>query len=389
MAARAAGLLLSRSAPALRSGRRRLCTSPRVGPLPTEGVAAPSTAAEAVKEHVTAVPAAVKEHVRSMWESFAELLVEHPIKTNAVTSGVLCAAGDGLAQAFEWRLEVTSPEKDSYNYLRTARMAVFGTLIGGPVLAMWYRALHAFGETISVSYAPMLGGRLASLAERVPAMSWLADLHVEKSTPVAPAKILMSKVVLDTMMFQAPFLNLYFAVMGALEGLPLSEIYDKTKASFHRAWALSFLVWAPVQSVNLYFVPMHFQPVVVAGVNVGWKTTLSLLNHYHDYGSPRRFDSEGQPTQSDATSGASAAARDAAEVAWQVERTQLRARIKQLKDENKALHLQLGQLHAAFASSVSSFRDHDEARGGGAISDEMVHDEAGRRHAKGHGTPEG
>ena len=81
--------------------------------------------------------------------------------------------------------------------------------------------------------------------------------------------------------------------------------------------------------------------------------------------------------------------RDAAEVAWQVERTQLRARIKQLKDENKALHLQLGQLHAAFASSVSSFRDHDEARGGGAISDEMVHDEAGRRHAKGHGTPEG
>ena len=39
-------------------------------------------------------------------------------------------------------------------------------------------------------------------------------------------------------------------------------------------------VWTPVQAVNLYFVPLPFQPAVVAAVNVGWKTTLSILNHY-------------------------------------------------------------------------------------------------------------
>ena len=333
-------------------GRRRLCSSPGVGPLPTE----PSTSAAAapVAEAVIAV--------RSLWESFAELLIEHPMKTNAIASGVLCSLGDALAQAFEWRLGVTSPEKESYNFMRTARMAVWGTLIGGPVLALWYRTLHTLGEAISVSYAPVVGGRMAWLAERTPAMSWLADLHVEKSVAVAPAKVLMGKVVLDTMLFQAPFLNLYFAVMGALEGLSPMEIVEKTKASFHRAWALSFLVWAPVQSVNLYFVPVHFQPLVVAGVNVGWKTTLSLLNHYHDYGSPRSADvaaaqgagEGGAPArEGGGAAGGGGSAAAAAAAAWEHERSQLRTRISQLVAENKALRLQLGQLHAAFAASMS------------------------------------
>lgn len=36
-------------------------------------------------------------------------------------------------------------------------------------------------------------------------------------------------------MVQAPFLNLYFSVMGMLEGLSFQQIYEKTRASFHRA----------------------------------------------------------------------------------------------------------------------------------------------------------
>ena len=32
--------------------------------------------------------------------------------------------------------------------------------------------------------------------------------------------------------------------------------------------------------INLHYVPVHFQAAVVALVNVGWKATLSLLNHY-------------------------------------------------------------------------------------------------------------
>ena len=88
----------------------------------------------------------------------------------------------------------------------------------------------------------------------------------------------------DTLFFQAPFLTLYFGVMGLLEGLSFEKTFEKTKESFHQAWALSLLVWTPVQCVNLFYVPAAWQPFVVSAVNVGWKSTLSLLNQYHGGG---------------------------------------------------------------------------------------------------------
>jgi len=205
-------------------------------------------------------------------------------------------------------------------------------------------------------------------------------------------QLLLGKVAFDTMIFQAPFLNLYFAITGALEGLTFSQILEKTRASFHRAWFLSFMVWTPVQLINLAYVPLPLQASVVATVMMGWQTTLSLLNHYHDHGSPRNAlhgNQSDQPpasspqlepvqsapspagTAASGTSGvggrsklqshltvygtAAAHAGDgsnwAAEraqllVSWEAERSQQRTRLKQLIAENRSLRYQLGQLHA-------------------------------------------
>ena len=41
-----------------------------------------------------------------------------------------------------------------------------------------------------------------------------------------------------------------------------------------------------MQVVNLGLVPIAYQAVVVSLVNVGWKTALSLLNHYDLYHVP-------------------------------------------------------------------------------------------------------
>ena len=271
---------ISRRSVARIEGRRRLCSSSAAN--------SGSDAAASSSGVVTEVVSTAKERVVSVWEFYTELLTEYPLRTNAVTSGVLCAFGDALAQCAEWKLQIMSPDKEEYNLARTLRMAIFGTFVGGPILATWYRALHTTAESLSISYAPIVQGRLAWLAERTPALSWVTNLRVQsEGVALQPSRVLMGKVFVDSMLFQAPFLNLYFAVMGFLEGLTLSEIYEKTKASFHRAWALSILVWTPVQAVNLALVPVPFQPVVVAGVNVGWKTTLSLLNHYQCAPLPR------------------------------------------------------------------------------------------------------
>ena len=61
--------------------------------------------------------------------------------------------------------------------------------------------------------------------------------------------------------------------------------------AFHRSWAWSILICTPVQLVNLHFVPTLVQPLAVGSLlGLGWYSVLSLLSHYHEYGSPRRFE---------------------------------------------------------------------------------------------------
>ena len=228
------------------------------------------------------------------------MLIEYPVRANAAISGVLCALGDALAQLVEWRLRITSPDKEGFNWSRTIRMATFG-LAAGPILSGWYRTLALMDTALKVNYAPLVGGWLRRALNRdgsLPSTLFpFLTLHIARTSEVSRGQVLAAKVVADNLLFQAPFLNLYFLMMGALEGLHPVDILAKTKESFHQAWALSILVWVPVQVVNLGLVPIAYQAVVVSLVNVGWKTALSLLNHYHRYHVPppvglQRHDSE-------------------------------------------------------------------------------------------------
>ena len=256
----------------LRLPRRRLCS------------ASSSSAGEASTSSTSATPIAetTRERIISLGERYIELLTDYPLATNAATTGMLCSVGDVLAQLLEYKLDIMSPDKTAFNWQRTLRMGLWGTVICGPVLSVWYRGLHAAADALRISYAPIVSGRMAWLLERAPsqAASWLANLHQPKVLPAAPTpvQLLLGKVAFDTMIFQAPFLNLYFAVMGALEGLSFSQIVEKTRASFHRAWFLSFMVWTPVQLLNLHFVPLPLQASVVATVMMGW--CARALQHY-------------------------------------------------------------------------------------------------------------
>lgn len=239
-----------------------------------------------VKERVIPVPKTLLEH-------YARLLQERPLLTNAATSGILCAAGDLLAQLIEWRASarrsrhlaaiswsegtaelppVAVSTSTSFDAARTGRMAIYGFFVCGPLLTGWYKGLNAISEALRVSYKP--------------AISWLPFSWYKEAPGTSPAKLLATKVLADTLFFQAPFLTLYFGVMGLLEGQTFAKTFEKTKESFHRAWALSLLVWTPVQCVNLFYVPASWQPFVVSAVNVGWKSTLSLLNQYHTEAAP-------------------------------------------------------------------------------------------------------
>ena len=163
--------------------------------------------------------------VSGWFNAYSNALATYPIRTNAVLSGSLCAIGDVLAQGVELKLDVG--EAKSYSGLRTARMATYGTLVCGPLLYGWYSSLHFVGEAIKVAHVPLLGSRMSAL------LPWLPTVHKEVASGLSPARLLAAKVMADGLFFQPPFLNLYFATMGLLEGRRPSEIYEKTKAVRH------------------------------------------------------------------------------------------------------------------------------------------------------------
>lgn len=71
------------------------------------------------------------------WAQYQQLLLDYPVVTNSVTAGALYALGDFAAQCIEAAIGVSSPDKTSYNYMRTLRMTTFGALVAGPWLALW------------------------------------------------------------------------------------------------------------------------------------------------------------------------------------------------------------------------------------------------------------
>ena len=57
-------------------------------------------------------------------------------------------------------------------------MAVYGTLVCGPLLAVWYRTLHTFGEVFRVSYSPLIADVATAETARGRFLAQVADPHL-------------------------------------------------------------------------------------------------------------------------------------------------------------------------------------------------------------------
>jgi len=180
---------------------------------------------------------------------YRSLLISAPLRTNAVTAGLLGAAGDALAQGCEYVLDIMSPGKSGYNWPRTVNMAVFG-LVAGPLYSAWYRGLDHAVKTCVVNYEVQI----------------------------------FSKVITDNVLAAPLMLHLYYGLTGLLEGRSPAECLENARSSFYKAWGLGLPIWFPVQFFNFHLVGVPFQAITVAFVDTGWKMSLSLLNHRAAYG---------------------------------------------------------------------------------------------------------
>lgn len=143
---------------------------------------------------------------------------------------------------------------------RTLHFASFGVLVNGPVLAKWYPFLNRTTKRILAS--PRVTSLITSLPPRC----------AKLSAPV-------TKVVIETVCFNLPFLATFYAYINAAEGGDLETCRHKLETKLLPSFVTGLAIWPATQLTNFRFVPTLYQPYVVNVVAVGWDGYLSHKNH--------------------------------------------------------------------------------------------------------------
>eukprot|EP00835_Amoeboradix_gromovi_P001281 NODE_55_length_26219_cov_0.194908.p15 type:complete len:171 gc:universal NODE_55_length_26219_cov_0.194908:5030-5542(+) len=158
----------------------------------------------------------------------------NPFLTQCGITGVLLGSGDVLAQ----QLEKDKP----YSGIRTLKMTAFGLIAVGPVIVTWMNLLDKV----------RLANTYTTLAARL---------------------------ALDQFAFTPFSLTGFFTGMSLMEGHTLEKTKLKLKEKFTDTLKTSWMVWIPVQSLNLSLVPVQHRPAIIQIVALGWNTFLSYTNY--------------------------------------------------------------------------------------------------------------
>lgn len=160
----------------------------------------------------------------------------YPVFANCCAAAGLFAAGDVVAQ-------VITQEK-IYNGSRTARAAIYGGFIFGPVAA-------------GVGF-PFVNGLAAGRP------LWQQGLV---------------RTAVDQGIF-APFvyIPMYFTAMPLLEGKSWAKAKENLRENWLQVVETNAAVWVPVQLINFTLIPPAMRLVIVNCVGVGWNSFLALKN---------------------------------------------------------------------------------------------------------------
>eukprot|EP00884_Botryococcus_braunii_P004181 jgi/Botrbrau1/13764/Bobra.0056s0020.1 len=170
----------------------------------------------------------------SLWAAYLALLEKQPVATKAVTSAILNAAGDLIAQ-------LLVEQRSSIDWKRLATFAFLGLVLVGPALHFWY-------------------------------------LTLSRLVPAATTAGALTRLALDQLAFAPIFLATFFVALLTLEGQP-GLIQAKLKQDLKPTVIKNWQIWVPFQFLNFRFVPQTLQVLVANFVALGWNTYLSFASH--------------------------------------------------------------------------------------------------------------
>lgn len=195
--------------------------------------------------------------LQGIWRWYSGALNKRPYLVQSLTSGFLFAIGDITAQHYEAHLDeqkalaatsskqtaahgrdlihhhelhVMEPHSSGFSWHRLFACTMFGLAIMGPGGQFWYTKLD------------IVVGR------------WYKPLTIKNT---------LTKVALDTIIFNPIFLVVFFSSVSLMEGASWADIRHKLYRDFVPSYAVDCSIWPLVQCFNFRFTPVNFQLLVV------------------------------------------------------------------------------------------------------------------------------
>ena len=183
---------------------------------------------------------------------YSYFLTNYKYSSQSLTAGLLWATGDLISQ------KLTNEEID---YKRLVIMTSFGTFLAGPLYTFWYNFLDANVFRI-VSKASRYFHHLK--APNTSTLLW---------------NVTLAKVGADMIIFDPPYLSLFFSFSTLMAGGDLKDLNSKISQEFKHTYIADVAVWTPIQLINFRYLPVLYQPILVNSVNVGWNAYLSFVQN--------------------------------------------------------------------------------------------------------------
>lgn len=233
---------------------------------------------------------------------YNHLLNKHKYPVQIATGGFLWFTGDVLCQSLV-HLSSQTEEKNrapfKLDWMRAARMTVYGLGISAPVYAFWYSWLdkavhrHFAKEGPTRALPGWLERRLMEepLNGNAKPASFLHRWNPNRQLTLADARamhgrlrtwqMISYKLLADCFIFDPLYLTLFFTSTKAMEGASIGEIKTKLKDDLPTTYLIDVAVWAPIQTVNFRWIPVVYQALAVQTCNIGWNAYLSFVQHGH------------------------------------------------------------------------------------------------------------
>lgn len=176
------------------------------------------------------------------WNPFIwynKMLEKYPIRTKCITSGVLYAVGDYIAQ------KSVATQNNSVDDKHLLRATIYGSIILAPLAHVHFDFLE-----------------------------WLVVKKIATRASLAP----FVKMVIDQFGYWAPMIIVvYHASMGAMEGLSYNETVDRLKTLFWPTLKACWILWPVVMVVNFKLIPVAHQLNFCLAFSLVWATILSVM----------------------------------------------------------------------------------------------------------------